>query len=91
MNKFCQSCGMPLSKDPKNGGTHSDGSKSTEYCSYCYQSGAFLSPDFTAQQMQSFCMEKLQEQGTWKPLAWLLTRHIPRLRRWASPMAAHQH
>ena len=25
--KICQSCGMPLDKDPNKGGTNSDGSK----------------------------------------------------------------
>ena len=88
MNKYCQSCGMPLSKDPKHGGTESDGSKSAEYCSYCYENGAFTGPVFTAQQMQDFCFEKLREHGMMKPLAWLLTRHIPKLRRWTDAAAA---
>ena len=26
-NKFCQSCGMPMKKDPKNGGTNVDGTQ----------------------------------------------------------------
>jgi hypothetical protein len=82
MNTVCQSCGMPLSKDPKNGGSNADGSKSTEYCSYCYEKGVFVTPNFTARQMQAFCVEKMQEQGVIKPLAWLLTRGIPRLKRW---------
>lgn len=89
MNKFCQSCGMPMSKDPQHGGTQADGSKSTDYCSYCYQNGAFLSPDFTAKQMQDFCVQKMQEQGVVKPLAWLFTRSIPKLKRWAGPAATH--
>ena len=40
-HKFCQSCGMPLSKDPNGGGTNADGTKNTSYCSYCYQNGSF--------------------------------------------------
>jgi hypothetical protein len=39
---ICQSCGMPLDKDPNKGGTNSDHSKSEKYCSFCYQSGHFL-------------------------------------------------
>ena len=85
MNQFCQSCGMPLSKDPKHGGSNADGSTNPEYCSYCYANGVFMNPDFTAQQMQAFCVEKMQEQGVIKPLAWLLTRGIPRLKRWKTP------
>jgi hypothetical protein len=39
--KICQSCGMPLEKDPNKGGTNADQSKSQKYCSYCYQDGKF--------------------------------------------------
>ena len=28
---FCQSCGMPMKKDPENGGTNADGTKSPDY------------------------------------------------------------
>lgn len=38
---ICQSCAMPLSQDPKGGGTEADGSLSTDYCSYCYVAGKF--------------------------------------------------
>ncbi len=31
---------MPLSKDPRGGGTNADGSKSSEYCSHCYSAGS---------------------------------------------------
>ena len=55
--KNCQSCGMPLKKDPQTGGTNADGSKSTMYCSYCYDRGAFKQPDWTADQMQQFVKE----------------------------------
>lgn len=40
-NKICQSCGMPLDKDPKQGGTNADKSKSVKYCSFCYTDGKF--------------------------------------------------
>lgn len=40
-NNLCQSCAMPLSEDPKGGGTEADGSTSTDYCSYCYVGGKF--------------------------------------------------
>ena len=39
--KICQSCGMPIDKDPNKGGTNSDGSKSDKYCSYCFSNGSF--------------------------------------------------
>lgn len=78
----CQSCGMPLSQDPQGGGTEADGTTSTEYCSYCYQSGEFVGDFSSAAEMQAFCKEKLKEQGVKWPLPWLFTRQIPRLKRW---------
>ena len=38
--KFCQSCGMPLTEDIL--GTNADGSKNEDYCMYCYKDGKFL-------------------------------------------------
>ncbi|HPU23788.1 MAG TPA: zinc ribbon domain-containing protein [Candidatus Kapabacteria bacterium] len=82
-NKICQSCGMPMSKDPKNGGTEKDGSKSNKYCSYCYQNGNFTNPEIdTPQKMQVFCIQKMREQGMPKFIAWIFTRGIPKLERW---------
>ena len=45
--KLCQSCAMPIDKDPLNGGTNSDKSKSEIYCSFCYQDGKFLDDGIT--------------------------------------------
>jgi hypothetical protein len=39
---ICQSCGMPLEKDPNKGGTNVDKSISLKYCSFCYQNGKFV-------------------------------------------------
>ncbi len=45
--QICQSCGMPLDKDPNHGGTNSDNSRSTKYCSFCFQEGKFTDGDIT--------------------------------------------
>jgi len=82
MEKFCQSCGMPMKKDPELGGTNTDGSKSEKYCSYCYKEGQFMQPEMTAKEMQSFCIEKMKEQGTPRFVGWVFTRAIPKLERW---------
>ncbi len=82
MEKVCQSCGIPMDKDPGEGGTNEDGSKNEEYCSYCYKKGVFLNPQFTAKEMQDFCIMKMKEQGIPRPIGWLFTRSIPKLRRW---------
>ncbi len=82
MGAKCQSCGMPLSKDPNGGGREADGSLSGTYCSLCYEDGAFRHPDFTVEQMQDFCIEQLQLKGMPSIMAWLFTRGIPKLDRW---------
>jgi Putative zinc ribbon domain len=79
---YCQSCGMPMSKDPEGGGTEADGSKSREYCSHCYQNGGFTEPDLTAQQMVQKVSAKLREMHFPGFIAKRFTREIPDLKRW---------
>ena len=45
--KICQSCGMPLDKDPNKGGTNIDKSKSEKYCGFCYRDGTFTDEGIT--------------------------------------------
>lgn len=80
--KNCQSCGMPMKKDPQGGGTNADGTKSAMYCSYCYQNGAFVGPNMTAEEMQVFVKGKLKEMGIPGFVAGFFTRGIPKLKRW---------
>ena len=82
MPNICQSCGMPLGKDPKNGGTNQDGSKSTEYCSFCFLNGNFVDNETDVKKYQKKLVEIMSSQGFWKPMAWLITRGIPKLKRW---------
>ncbi len=82
MNKMCQSCGMPLKRDPNGGGSNADGSKNSEYCSHCYVDGAFAQPDINAAGMRALCIENLVDGGVPKLMARLLTKGIPRLKRW---------
>ncbi len=72
--KFCQSCGFPLKKDKKGGGSEKDGSISKKYCSMCYEQGQFItSPEIdTAQKMQVFCIQEMKKSdinGFWHGLA----------------------
>jgi len=80
--KSCQSCGMPLSKDEKGGGTNADGSKSEMYCSHCYEGGKFTLPDITADGMQQRVKGKMKEMGFPSVAGWFFTRGIPKLERW---------
>lgn len=83
MAQHCQSCDMPLSKDPEGGGTEADGTRTTEYCSYCYQSGAFTYQGNDVKEFQSYVVSQMVKDGWFRPVAWLFTRRIPKLKRWA--------
>jgi len=83
--KNCQSCGMPLTKDPGGGGTNADGSKSDRFCSHCFASGSFTMPDMTAAQMQDLVRGKLKSMGFPGFVAGLFTKGIPKLERWKKP------
>ncbi len=84
MQKYsrCQSCGMPLKKDPEGGGTELGGAKSVQYCSYCYENGAFKQADWTLEQMQALGKEKMQEMGFPGFIAGSLSKGIAKLERW---------
>ena len=79
--EMCQSCGMPMIKDPVGGGTNTDGTKSTTYCSYCYKNGDFTR-NCTVKEMQTFCKGRLKEMGFPKFLAWFMVLNLPKLERW---------
>jgi hypothetical protein len=80
--KNCQSCGMPMRRDEKGGGTNADGSKSDMYCSHCYESGQFCLPNISGPEMQRRVKEKLKESGFPGIACWFFTRQIPKLARW---------
>jgi hypothetical protein len=86
--KNCQSCGMPLKRDEKGGGTNTDGTKSTMYCSHCFQAGRFTMPDLTVEQMKERVKGKLKEFGFPGFVAGFFTRRIPMLERWKSKAAS---
>jgi len=79
----CQSCGMPLKKDKKGGGSEKDGTLSTMYCSSCYQDGVFTRSNISVAEMQHLVDGVLKkEMHWWKLFRWLATSQIPRLARW---------
>jgi hypothetical protein len=81
---YCQSCGMPMSKDEKGGGTEADGRKSTDYCSHCYVEGRFTEPALSAQQMVEKVQGKMKEMHIPGFLAKSFTKDIPTLKRWTN-------
>lgn len=81
LNIMCQSCGMPMGKDPQGGGTNANGLKNLKYCGYCFQNGEFTF-NGSVQEFQEFCREKMIESGHNKFMAWFFTRGMNRLERW---------
>jgi hypothetical protein len=82
-NKSCQSCGLPWDKDPNGGGSNADGSLSEVYCSYCWQNGVFVQPDWTAKDMQEYALKILSRKGVPEFLGKMLVKDIPKLQRWS--------
>jgi hypothetical protein len=83
MEKFCQSCGMPMKKDPNLGGTEKDGSKSDMYCSYCYEKGEFKDDFKTPEEMRTFVINLMVNDFKMpKMVAKLFTMNIKKLKRW---------
>lgn len=78
---FCQSCAMPMTDD--DFGTEKDGSKSEDYCKYCYQNGEFTS-DITMEEMIDFCVPKTAEAtGMSEEEARKMSEEMfPKLKRW---------
>ena len=83
-NDFCQSCGYPMKKDKKGGGSNADGSISEKSCFMCYENGKFLNPPEidTAEKFQKYCIEQMKADGMNGILAWIMTRGIPKPERW---------
>jgi len=80
---FCQSCGMPMSES-EHFGTEKDGSKSEEYCSYCYQNGSFLNESITLEEMIDFSAQKIDEAGImpYAEAKAMTGQFLPELKRW---------
>lgn len=58
-NRFCQSCGMPITEIELYG-TNANGSLNDDYCIYCFRDGRFTE-DLTMDQMIDHCLLYLDE------------------------------
>ena len=84
--KFCQSCGMPLTNEIL--GTKIEGSKSEDYCMYCFKNGKFTK-DCTMEEMIEFCSQFVDEVNknmskhmTKDEYKSMMRQHFPLLKRW---------
>lgn len=79
--QFCQSCAMPMQK-PEDFGTDAGGSKSAEYCRYCFQNGRFTEPDMTVEQMIEKCAAIMKQMNIPAEQIKQTEKFIPMLKRW---------
>lgn len=83
---FCQSCSMPLDK-PELLGTEKDGSKSKQYCAYCYQDGPFINPDMTLPEMKTLVKEQMKKMKIETGIIDMSVNSLPDLKRWRTVSA----
>jgi len=82
-NLICQSCGMPLDKDPYKGGTNLDQSKSDKYCSFCFKEGKFMDEGITLEQKIEKNIKMAVNMGMPQDKAQQMAESIlPNLERW---------
>lgn len=71
-----------MKKDNMGGGSNSDGSICSTYCSKCYEHGAFKEPNITMIEMQTKVKDKICSVGIPGIVAGLYSSRIPNLERW---------
>lgn len=81
--KYCQSCGMPLN-DTELYGTEADGSKTEEYCKYCYEGGKYTD-NYTMEEMIAACagnMAEANKEMDVEEAKKMMREFLPHLKRW---------
>lgn len=84
--KFCQSCSMPLSDELL--GTESDGSKSSDYCQFCYTNGKFTHPNYSLQDMITHLQDQMDDENMPEDIIEAATSRLPTLKRWKKNMSS---
>ena len=78
---YCQSCSMPLD-NPDLLGTEKDGSKSSEYCKYCYEKGEFINPGMTLTEMTTLVISQMEKMNIDPKAIDMAVSSLPNLKRW---------
>jgi len=81
---FCQSCGMPLTKD-EDFGTNADGTRNTDYCCHCFGNGAFFKEE-TMDEMIETCIPFVSNGNPYAnadEARKSMQEYFPKLKRWA--------
>ena len=84
--KLCQVCAMPMGDTDELYGTEKDGSKSKDYCKYCYDKGEILFQG-TMDEMIEFCVPHMVEgnsEMTEEKARTMMKQVFPTLKHWAN-------
>ena len=82
--KYCQSCAMPMGTTNEMYGTNADGSKSEDYCQYCFENGAFTA-NATMDEMIAICLPHMTSANSGMSEADaknMMLEFFPTLKRW---------
>ena len=72
---------MPID-DTALKGTEKDGTKSNEYCTYCYQNGSFVNPNMTLNEMKILVKEQMEKRKMDSSIINMAVNSLPNLKRW---------
>ena len=78
---LCQSCSMPLEIDHVKG-TEKNGSRSNEYCIYCYENGHFKDPSLSLAKMLDIVETQMEKMNIPSKIIESSLNKIPKLNRW---------
>lgn len=81
---YCQSCSMPID-NPVLRGIEKDGTKSKDYCRFCYHEGAFTHPGLTFEEMKAHLIDRMENSDDMpEGIAESALARLPHLKRWVS-------
>jgi hypothetical protein len=68
--------------------TEKGGSKSQEYCKYCYQDGTFINAGMTLDEMRALLKTQMEKMKIDTGIINTAVASLPNLKRWRSKMVA---
>lgn len=80
---FCQSCTMPID-NLADRGTEKNGTKSIEYCKYCYQNGNFTDATMTMEKMKTIVTSQMEKMKLPDDVVQKSLAALANLKRWRS-------
>ena len=83
---FCQGCTMPIDNVEERG-TEKDGSKSNQYCKYCYLGGAFTNPGMTLEQMKKVVLTQMHKMNLADNIIQQSLNSLPHLKSWSDSIS----